>query len=158
MTAYSRLAPIWITAALLIFAPSAQALIQVDAGIAGARLGATRDQVRAALGKPIKIRTLKNDFGPYVEYSLLRRHPRDVPGQGQRQRRQHHRQERLHHGRDRRRLDREPGAGLDQGVKCEGVGTARSCHTGEFKPGKTVTDFRIENGNVTSVTVGIVID
>ena len=50
------------------FAPSAEALIQVDAGIAGARLGATRDQVRAALGKPIKIRTLKNDFGPYVEY------------------------------------------------------------------------------------------
>ena len=24
--------------------------------------------MRAALGKPIKIRTLKNDFGPYVEY------------------------------------------------------------------------------------------
>ena len=45
-----------------------------------------------------------------------------------------------------------------KGVKCEGVGTARSCHTGEFKAGKTVTDFRIENGNVTSVTVGIVID
>ena len=45
-----------------------------------------------------------------------------------------------------------------KGVKCEGVGTARSCHTGEFMAGKTVTDFRIENGNVTSVTVGIVID
>jgi len=68
MTAYARLAPLWITAALLIFAPSAHALIQVDAGIAGARLGNTREQVRAALGKPIKIRTLKNDFGPYVEY------------------------------------------------------------------------------------------
>ena len=39
-----------------------------------------------------------------------------------------------------------------------GVGTARSCHTGTFAAGKTVTDFRIENGNVTSVTVGIVID
>src|SRR6476620_6863361 len=53
---------------LLLFAPSAHALIQVDAGIAGARLGNTREPVRAALGKPIKIRTLKNDFGPYVEY------------------------------------------------------------------------------------------
>jgi hypothetical protein len=45
-----------------------------------------------------------------------------------------------------------------KGVKCEGVGTARSCHTGEFTAGKTVTDFRIENGKVTAVTVGVVID
>src|SRR3954451_18094179 len=67
MTAYARLAPIWIIAALLIFAPSAQALIQVDAGIAGARLGATRDQVRAALRQPNQIRQAKNVFGPDVE-------------------------------------------------------------------------------------------
>jgi hypothetical protein len=158
MTAYSRFAPIWITAAVLIFAPSAQAMIQVDAGIAGARLGATRDQVRAALGKPIKIRTLKNDFGPYVEYRFsggIR-----VTFQGKTN---------VTAVTTTGKSDLTTGAiGVGstenqvqasvKGVKCEGVGTARSCHTGEFKAGKTVTDFRIENGSVTSVTVGIVID
>jgi hypothetical protein len=158
MTAYARFAPIWITAALLIFAPSAHALIQVDAGIAGARLGATREQVRAALGKPIKIRTLKNDFGPYVEYrfsggirvtfqgktnvtAVTTTGKSDFTTGG------------IGVGSTENQVQEKI-----KGVKCEGVGTARSCHTGEFAGGKTVTDFRIENGNVSSVTVGVVID
>jgi hypothetical protein len=158
MTAYARLAPIWITAAVLIFAPSAQALIQVDGGIAGARLGNTRDQVRAALGKPIKIRTLKNDFGPYVEYRFSggirvtfqgKTHVTAVETTGKGD-----------------RTTAGIGVGSTEsavkdkvkGVKCEGVGTSRSCHTGEFTAGKTVTDFRIASGKVTAVTVGIVID
>jgi hypothetical protein len=158
MTAYARFAPLCVTAAVLVFAPSAQALIQIDAGIAGARLGATRDQVRAALGKPIKIRTLKNDFGPYVEYRYsggIR-----VTFQGKTN---------VTAVTTTGKSDLTTGAiGVGstenqvqasvKGVKCEGVGTARSCHTGEFKAGRTVTDFRIENGNVTSVTVGVVID
>ena len=45
-----------------------------------------------------------------------------------------------------------------KGVTCEGVGSARSCHTGSFTPGKIVTDFRIASGKVTSVTVGVVVD
>ena len=44
------------------------------------------------------------------------------------------------------------------GVKCESVGMMRSCHTGDFVAGKRVTDFRIDGGKVTSVTVGLVID
>ena len=158
MTVYARLAPFWITAALLIFAPSAHALIQVDAGIAGARLGATREQVRAALGKPIKIRTSKNDFGPFVEYRFsggirvtfqgkTNVTAVETTGRG-----------------DRTMSLVGVGSGEDtvkakiKGIKCEGVGSSRSCHTGSFAAGKTVTDFRFVNGKVASVTVGIVID
>ena len=158
MTAYARLAPLWITAALLIFAPSAHALIQVDAGIAGARLGNTREQVRAALGKPIKIRTLKNDFGPYVEYRFsggIR-----VTFQGKTN---------VTAVQTTGKADTTiNGIGVGSGessvksritgVTCEGVGSARSCHTGSFTPGKIVTDFRIASGKVTSVTVGVVVD
>lgn len=158
MTAYARLAPIWITAAVLIFAPSAEAIIQVDGGIGGARLGNTRQQVRAALGKPTKIRTAKNDFGPFVEYRFaggLRVTFQgktnvtavETSGVG-----------------DFTATGVGVGSGEDSvkanvpGVKCEGVGQTRSCHTGDFAAGKTVTDFRIVGGKVTSVTVGIVVD
>ena len=158
MTAYARLAPLWITAALLIFAPSAHALIQVDAGIAGARLGNTREQVRAALGKPIKIRTLKNDFGPYVEYRFsggIR-----VTFQGKTN---------VTAVTTTGKGDLTTGAiGVGstenqvkasvKGVKCEGVGTARSCHTGTFTAGEIVTDFFIRNGKVTRVSIGRVFD
>ena len=34
----------------------------------------------------------------------------------------------------------------------------RTCHTGEFIAGRRVTDFRLANGNVESVTVAFVID
>ena len=92
MSAYARLAPIWITAAVLIFAPSAQALVQIDQGIAGARLGNTRDQVRAALGKPIKIKSAQERLRAVRRVPLLRRHPRHVPGQGESDRGRDHRQ------------------------------------------------------------------
>jgi hypothetical protein len=158
MTAYARLAPIWITAAVLIFAPSAQALVQIDQGIAGARLGNTRVQVRAALGKPIKIRSSKNDFGPFVEYRFAggirvtfqgktNVTAVETTGKG-----------------DRTTSDIGVGSGESEvaakvkGVKCEGVGSTRSCHTGSFVAGQKITDFRIVNGTVDSVTVGIVID
>ncbi len=45
-----------------------------------------------------------------------------------------------------------------KGVKCETTAGSRSCHTGSFKPGKTVTDFAIADGKVSRVTVGIVVD
>jgi hypothetical protein len=158
MTVYARLAPIWITAAVLIFAPSAQALVQIDQGIAGARLGNTRDQVRAALGKPIKIKSSKNDFGPFVEYRYsggLR-----VTFQG---RNTVTAVETTGKG-DRTTSDIGVGSteadvvAKVKGVKCEGVGTTRSCHTGNFVAGQKITDFHIDGGNVTTVTVGIVID
>jgi len=57
-------------AMILLAAAPASAMIQVDRGIAGARLGASRATVRAALGKPTAIKTGSNDFGRYVRYTF----------------------------------------------------------------------------------------
>jgi hypothetical protein len=158
MTAYARFAPIGIIVAALGFAPAAQAMIQVDAGIAGARIGNTRAQVRAALGKPTKIRSSTNDFGPFVEFRFAggirvtfqgKTNVTAVQTTGKA---------------DTTINGIGVGSGESsvksriKGVTCEGVGSARSCHTGSFTPGKIVTDFRIASGKVTSVTVGVVVD
>ena len=45
-----------LAAAALLVPPAASALIQVDRGIAGARLNNTKAQVRVALGNPNRIR------------------------------------------------------------------------------------------------------
>src|SRR3954453_15453991 len=54
--------------ALLIAPASASALIQVDKGIAGARLNNTKHEVRTALGKPKKVVHGMNDFGAFTEF------------------------------------------------------------------------------------------
>ena len=65
-----RLTPV-LAAALLapLGAPAAaEALIQVDRGIAGARLGNSRAEVRAALGSPASTRSGTNEFGPFLQW------------------------------------------------------------------------------------------
>ena len=144
-------------AMILLAAAPASAMIQVDQGIAGARIGASRATVRAALGKPTAIKSGSNDFGRYVRYSFaggLR-----VMFQGATRVTS---VETTGHG------DRTPegiGVGASEedvatlkGVKCETIAEIRSCHTSDFEPGKRVTDFRIIDGTVDRVTVGIVID
>jgi hypothetical protein len=139
-------------------APAAHALIQLDRGIAGARIGATRAQVKAALGKPVKTRAGSNDFGRFVQYSFSGAIV--VTFQGE----------------DRvtsvltsglgDRTSNGIGVGSPEadvklhvpGVKCETIAGSRSCHTGKFLAGRKVTDFRISAGKVTSVFVGQVLD
>lgn len=147
-----------ILAAVLLPAGTAHALIQIDRGIAGARLGNSRAEVRAALGKPTRIATGSNIFGRWVRYTYAggirvffqgRTRVTSVllTGRGD-------------------RTARGVGVGSSEaavrarvpGVKCETLGGFRSCHTGQFLPGRRVTDFRISNGRVESVVVGIVID
>jgi hypothetical protein len=145
-------------AALLLLPATAGAMIQIDRGIAGARIGNTRAQVRAALGTPARIRTGTNAFGHFTEYrfrggirvvfqgdtSLT---SVDTTGLGD-------------------RTSRGVGVGSRErtvrrrvpGVKCETIVGTRSCHTGSFKAGRRITDFHIRSGRVTRVTVGIVID
>src|SRR4051812_6942465 len=55
-------------AGFLLLPATADAMIQIDKGIAGARLGNTKAQVRAALGAPAKVTTGTNDFGPFTEF------------------------------------------------------------------------------------------
>jgi len=137
---------------------AASALVQVDKGIAGARLGNTRGEVRTALGKPARIITGDNPFGQFVEYRyrggirvLFQGRTRvssvSTTGRGD-------------------RTARNVGVGSREstvkarvnGVKCETFGGVRSCHTGEFNAGEIVTDFMLRRGKVVRVTVGRVID
>src|SRR5688572_19305837 len=55
-------------AAALALPASANAFIQIDRGIAGARLGNTQGEVRAALGKPVRVIRDRNVFGPTLTF------------------------------------------------------------------------------------------
>jgi len=144
--------------AFFAVAPDAMALIQVDRGIGGARLGASPAQVRTALGKPTKTTTGRNDFGPWLRLTFAggigvffqgRKEVTSVQTTGLGD-----------------RTAKGVGIGSTQDdvvknvprVKCETVETSLTCHTRDLLPGQRVTDFRIENGKVVRVTVAIVID
>jgi hypothetical protein len=144
--------------AALALPASAEALIQFDRGIAGARLTNSQAEVRAALGKPSSIRRGRNIFGPTLTFRYRggitvffqgRRNVTAVSttGRGDRTR-------------------RNVGVGSSEqavrnrvpGVRCETIAGTRTCHTNEFEAGRRVTDFQIRNGRVTRVTVAFVID
>ena len=159
MTSYARLAPIWMTLLTLMLAPAAEAAIQLDRGIAGARLGNTRADVRKALGKPTKTTQGRNDFGRWVSY----RFPGKITVffQGRE----------LVSSVQTAGLGDRTAAGIGvgstekeltnsvKGLTCEDLGAnVRTCHTGDFLPGRRVTDFRLANGKVESVTVARVVD
>src|SRR3712207_1734628 len=54
--------------AALLVAPAADAMIQIDRGIAGARIGNSRAEVRAALGTPTRVENGSNKFGPFTVF------------------------------------------------------------------------------------------
>jgi hypothetical protein len=145
-------------ASLLLPAGTASALIQIDRGIAGARIGASRADVRAALGKPSKIASGTNDFGRFVRYTYAggirvtfqgrtKVTAVETTGLGD-------------------RTTRGVGVGSTEaavkarvrGVRCETFASLRSCHTGQLLPGRRITDFRIVAGKVDRIVVGLVID
>jgi hypothetical protein len=138
-------------------APGALALIQLDRGISGVRIGNTKAQVRASLGTPQKSRAGHNDVGNFVQY--LYAGGITVTFQGE---------DRVSSVVTTGLGDRtSSGIGVGSpesdvknisGIKCENVGSSRSCHTGRLVSGRKVTDFRISNGEVTSVFVGQVLD
>ena len=150
-----------ILTVLLAFAlaPSAHAAIQLDRGIAGARLGNTRAEVRAALGSPSKVGTGTNDFGRWVRYTYPGKiivffqgreqvTSVETAGLGDRTARG------IGVGSTEGELK-----GAVKGLQCESLGgTTSSCRTGPLEAGNRLTDFRVANGRVESVLVGIVID
>jgi hypothetical protein len=133
-------------------------MIQIDRGIAGARIGNSRAEVRAALGTPNRVRGGMNDFGPFTEYRyrggirVIFQGGSGVSsvsttGLGDRTRRG------VGVGSTERAVRRKV-----PGVTCETIAGFRSCHTGDFLIGQRITDFAIRNKRVTRVTVGRVFD
>jgi hypothetical protein len=155
-----RLTPL---AAAALLAPlgapaAAEALIQVDRGIAGARLGNSRAEVRAALGAPASTRSGANDFGRFLQWrfrggiTVIFQGRREVStvstsGRGDRTRRN------VGVGSSERTVRRRV-----RGIRCETIAGFRSCHTGRFSAGEIITDFLIRNGKVTRVSIGRVLD
>jgi hypothetical protein len=146
------------TLAALALPATAPAQIQVDKGIAGARLGNTIAQVHAALGAPRRVRNGRNDFGSFRQETyaggivVFYQGSRTVSsvvtsGLGD-------------------RTAKGVGVGSAEsavranvpGVRCETIAGSRSCHTHSFTAGRRVTDFFMRAGKVTRVTVGFVID
>jgi hypothetical protein len=158
MARRTLLSSLAVIAAALIAPSAAPALIQVDRGIAGARLTNSQAEVRAALGKPVRIIRDRNIFGPTLTYryrggiTVFFQGRRNVTavfttGRGDRTRRN------VGVGSTEQEVrNRVPG------VTCDSVSGVRSCHTNEFLPGQRVTDFRIRNGRVNRVAVSFVID
>jgi hypothetical protein len=154
-----RLAPALAVAAVLALPSQAGAMIQIDQGIAGARIGNSKAQVKAALGEPALEKTGSNDFGPFRQYyyeggvrvffqgdsevtsvTTLGRGDRTSKGIGV--------------GNTEKALKQK-----HPNLKCETFpGNFRSCHTGNFEPGERVSDFQIKKGKVARVVVGVVID
>src|SRR5215218_3242732 len=141
----------------LVLAPSAGAVIQLDRAVAGARLGNTKSEVRAALGKPRKVIKRDGEFGPTTEYRYRggirvlvlggRVTLAGTTGLGD-------------------RTNRGVGVGSSEqkvknrvpGVTCETFEGTRICSRGGEQPGKRGTFFFIEDGTVTRVDVALVID
>jgi hypothetical protein len=142
----------------LAYPAGAGAMIQIDRGIAGVRLNNTQAEVRAALGKPRRVRNGKNDFGAFTRFDYRggitvlfqgRKNVTSVTTSGL--------GDRTANGVGVGSTEQEVDSKLPA-VQCETFGNTRSCHTGDFTPGKRVTDFLIRNGKVFRITVGFVID
>jgi hypothetical protein len=147
-----------VLAVSLLAPATATALIQVDRGIAGARLENTKAQVRAALGQPRNVIRGNNIFGRFTIFNYAGRiqvtfqsgnrvtavstmglGDRTARGVGVRST-----------GRAVRRRVR--------GVSCQLFPPIRICQTGAGEPGDRTTSFFIRRGRVFRVSVGIVID
>ena len=147
-----------LIAAMLLVPAQAGAYVHLDQGIAGARLGNSQAEVRAALGEPRLVKTGSNDFGPfsvfYYEGGLR------VTFQGNEQVTSV-----LTTGKGDRTTK---GIGVGNTEKalrqkhpslvCEGSGSFRFCRTQSLEAGERVTVFRMKSGKINQITVAFVLD
>ena len=146
-------------AALLLVPAQAGAYISINQGIAGARLGNSQAQVKAALGDPALVKTGSNDFGPFTIWYFeggLRVHFQGnesvtgvtTYGKGDRTTKG------IGVGNTEKALRAK-----HKGLFCQGSGTTRSCSTTESPDaGARVTSFLISKGKITRITVAFLID
>ena len=144
-------------ASSLLLAPSAGAVIQLDRGIAGARIGNTKAEVRTALGQPRRVIRRDTDFGPTTTFRYRGGLSVGFLGGGVTLVRTTGLGDRTNRGvgvgsTEQRVRDRVPG------VACETFESTRICSRGAEQPGERGTFFFIEDGRVTRVDVALVID
>jgi hypothetical protein len=141
----------------LLFAPAAEAVIQLDRAVSGARLGNSRSEVRAALGTPRRVIVRDGLFGPTTEFRYRgglrviflngRVTLAGTTGLGD-------------------RTNRGVGVGSSEravrnrvpGVTCETFEGTRICSRGAEQPGERGTFFFLRQGRVTRAEVAILID
>ena len=145
--------------AMLALPSQAAAMIQIDQGIAGARIGNSQAEVRAALGTPDLTRTGTNDFGPWRQYyfaggiRVFFQGDADVTsattlGRGDRT------SKGIGVGNTEKALRAK-----HKGLTCRTFEDSfRDCSTGSGEPGQRITRFVITKGKISRVVVGIVID
>lgn len=144
--------------AALALPAQAGAMIQIDQGIAGARIGSSQAQVQAALGTPDLVKTGTNEFGGWRQYyyegglRVFFQGDDDVTsvttfGRGDRTTKG------IGVGNTEKALKQK-----HPGLKCQTFDGIRSCMTGEGNPGDRITDFFLKKGKIYRIVVGIVID
>ncbi len=144
-------------ATLLVLAPAAEAVIQLDRAVSGARLGNSKAEVRTALGKPRRVIKRDGLFGPTTTFRYRgglrviflnnRVTLAGTTGLGDRTR-------------------RGVGVGSTEqavvnrvpGVTCETFEGTRICSRGAEQVGARGTFFFLEQGRVMRAEVAILID
>jgi len=143
--------------ALALTASSAGAVIVVQRSIGGVKLQMTKAQVRAKLGRPMRVRVGSNEFGTFVEKVYRRVTVTFQSGD---------RVTAVRTTSPLERTGRDVGVGSTaaqlragvRDVRCRNAPGFKYCAMGKFLPGRIVTEFRLRNGRVSAVIIGFVID
>ena len=160
-----RLALAAVAAAALTLPAAGSSAIVLNKSIAGITLGMTQFQVKAKLGDPIQVQQGRNEYGNWTIYTYGKP-PVEITFQGE------VKATGLETWDPTQRLANGIGVGSSLSqlqrkvhVRCQVGPFPRGlhCHTGSYKQGKLVTDFRIANAGsgsarVDRIFIGILVD
>lgn len=146
----------------LVIVPAAGADIVPQKSISGVRYGASEAAVLKILGKPAKKETTLNDFGKlhvwtFKEGAMVSFRPDRKNKFRAVQITTKDPTEKTASGVGVGSTEAEVKKGVSK-VKCETVVGSRTCHVGTFRAGHVTTDFQIDKGKVSLVTLGLVVD